>query len=333
MDKDRSCSGGPIPAYSPRFLLSRWLNPSEDGSLGCRVRFPRHGGKKRREGKGGNREESEGDGLRVVESLEVKEVVEQCGKETFDSSGHESKDVSSLNLGMGVGLIFLLVRSTTEFNKMTELRKEMEMLLRDVKCEIRKKDTMSTRADSTSISFSVSDSSRNKITSENYGSSLHAIRTHCPTEFKGSRSKCEIISESKHCLKMDEMEAELEAEFQRLHLDLEGNNSSVLPQHLETPLADGGSSPTESLSEIFDGDDDINNDGSSEQFGVSPRELERKLHELLEAQQQGRIAELESALELAERRLQEKEMEICWWKDTAKLASHCKDAALYRFAP
>ncbi|KAH7674994.1 hypothetical protein IHE45_08G109100 [Dioscorea alata] len=333
MDKDRSCSGGPIPAYSPRFLLSRWLSPSEDGSLGCRVRFPRHGGKKRRDGKVRNTEESESDGLRVVESLKVNEVVEQCGTETFDSSGHESKDVSSLNLGMGVGLIFLLVKSTTEFNKMTELRKEMEVLLRDVKCEIQKKDAVPTHADSSSISFSVSDCSRNKNTSGNYRSSLCAIRTHCPTEFDGSRLKCEIISESTQYLKMDQMEAELEAEFQRLHLGLEDDNSSVLPQHLETQLADGSSSPTESLSEIFDGDEDINNEGSSEQFGVSPRELERKLHELLEAQQQERIAELESALELAEQRLKEKEMEICWWRDTAKLASQCKDAALNRFAP
>lgn len=133
---------------------------------------------------------------------------------------------------MGVGLIFLLVRSTTEFNKMTELRKEMEVLLRDVECEIQKKDAVSTLADSSSISFSVSDCSRNKNTSGNYRSSLCAIRTHCPTEFDGSRSKCEIISESTQYLKMDQMEAELEAEFQ----SVEDDNSLVLPQHLETQV-------------------------------------------------------------------------------------------------
>lgn len=137
---------------------------------------------------------------------------------------------------MGVGLIFLLVRSTNEFNKMTELRKEMEVLLRDVKFEIQKKDAVSTHADSRSISFFVSDCSRNKNTSGNYRSSLCAIRTHCPTEFDGSRSKCEIISESTQYLKMDQMEAELEAEFQRLRLGLEDDNSSVLPQHLETQV-------------------------------------------------------------------------------------------------
>ncbi|KAJ0965899.1 hypothetical protein J5N97_027037 [Dioscorea zingiberensis] len=333
MEKDKSSSGGAIPAYSPRFLLSRWLGSPEDGSLGCRVRFPRHGGKKRRERRGGDGEESESDRVKVVEKLEVKEGVREIGKEFSDSSGHESKDVVSPNLGMGVGLIFLLVRTATEFNKMIELRKEMEVLLRDIKDEIRKKDAMSTRADSTSITFSVSDNSRNKNQSENDRASIHAIRTHCPTESDDSQSKCEIISENKNCLKMDQMEAELEVEFQRLHLSLEANDSLVLPPHLGMELPDGGSSPTESLSESFGGDDEDDNEGSSEHFGVKPRELERKLHELLEAQQQERIAELESALELAEQRLHEKENEICWWRDTARLASQRKDAAIYRLAP
>lgn len=53
-------------------------------------------------------------------------------------------------------------------------------------------------------------------------------------------------------------------------------------------------------------------------YGVSPYELERKLHQVAETRQQERIAELESALEQAEKLLQEKEMEICWWKEHAK---------------
>lgn len=57
------------------------------------------------------------------------------------------------------------------------------------------------------------------------------------------------------------------------------------------------------------------------QSGVCPRELERRLHELLEARQQERIVELQTALECAERKLNEKEMEICWWRDTARLVS------------
>ncbi|RZR84865.1 hypothetical protein BHM03_00011768 [Ensete ventricosum] len=64
--------------------------------------------------------------------------------------------------------------------------------------------------------------------------------------------------------------------------------------------------------------------------GVSARELERRLHELLETRQQERIAELESALECAERKLREKESEVCWWKDTARLVSQHKSEAVHR---
>lgn len=55
--------------------------------------------------------------------------------------------------------------------------------------------------------------------------------------------------------------------------------------------------------------------------GVRPIELERKLHELLELRQQERIKELEEALECAKHKLSEKELEVSWWKDTARLIS------------
>ena len=59
--------------------------------------------------------------------------------------------------------------------------------------------------------------------------------------------------------------------------------------------------------------------------GVSARALERRLHELLQKRQQDRIVELESALDAAQRRLHEKEREVVWWRDAAKLVSHRRD--------
>lgn len=58
-----------------------------------------------------------------------------------------------------------------------------------------------------------------------------------------------------------------------------------------------------------------------EHFGVPPEELERRLHEVLALRQEERIKELEAALECANRKLSEKEKEVYWWKDTAKLIS------------
>jgi TATA-binding protein-associated factor Taf7 len=59
--------------------------------------------------------------------------------------------------------------------------------------------------------------------------------------------------------------------------------------------------------------------------GVSARALERRLHELLQRRQQDRIVQLEAALDGAQRRLQEREREVVWWRDAAKLVSHRRD--------
>lgn len=67
-------------------------------------------------------------------------------------------------------------------------------------------------------------------------------------------------------------------------------------------------------------------------FAVSPVELERRLHELLQARLQERITELESALKCTKQKLMEKEMEVTWWKDTAQLISqHVPETARFTF--
>ncbi|KAL6911632.1 hypothetical protein ACP4OV_000437 [Aristida adscensionis] len=64
--------------------------------------------------------------------------------------------------------------------------------------------------------------------------------------------------------------------------------------------------------------------------GVSARELERRLHELLQSRHEARIAELESALERARRKLLDAEREACRWRDTAKLATRFTDESRLR---
>ena len=66
---------------------------------------------------------------------------------------------------------------------------------------------------------------------------------------------------------------------------------------------------------------DPQNGGTEMEYGVPPTELEIRLHELLEARQQERVEELEAALECTIHKLHEKEIEVSWWKDTARLIS------------
>ena len=83
---------------------------------------------------------------------------------------------------------------------------------------------------------------------------------------------------------MDQLEAELEAEFELLQI---GHNQ-------EKNEDSRGIRPLE------------------EQQGVCPYELEKRLHELIEIRQEEKINELENALENAKKRLHVKEAEASW---------------------
>lgn len=76
-----------------------------------------------------------------------------------------------------------------------------------------------------------------------------------------------------------------------------------------------------SSGEVIDPTTDPQEESSTPYLGVPPYELERKLHEVLVTRQQEQIRELEAALERARQNLQKKELEISWWKDTARLMS------------
>ncbi|KAF6171303.1 hypothetical protein GIB67_036971 [Kingdonia uniflora] len=76
--------------------------------------------------------------------------------------------------------------------------------------------------------------------------------------------------------------------------------------------------PNESLNTSFEEIDEIQEAYGRDHSQVSPYELERRLHEVLQARQKERIQELESALECAEHKLHQKEMEVTWWKNVAQ---------------
>ncbi|OAY65886.1 Protein POLAR LOCALIZATION DURING ASYMMETRIC DIVISION AND REDISTRIBUTION, partial [Ananas comosus] len=205
---------------------------------------------------------------------------------------------------MGAGLVLLLAKSAVELNKMVELRKQMEILLTDIRNEIdHKKD----------VSFSVAESKTALISHSDcyeYGSISNCI------SYKFSESAENAVRDNTGGGK-DRMEEELlEVELERLRLNVEEKNSSV---HLRQD---------ETEEKHYSGGNELAEEQSPPHSGVSARELERRLHELLETRQKERIAELESALECAERDLREKEREISWWRRSARLVSQHREEKL-----
>ncbi|KAJ3699038.1 hypothetical protein LUZ61_002743 [Rhynchospora tenuis] len=344
-------------------VLSKPDSSSTSKGFGCRVRFPIYSCSFVKGQEDEDWDEGEFKGMEVVSYKEVKREQERRGSELkFESgvcmnrngeqntcytsgeisnkisvsSGKKDEDVS-LNLGMGVGLMLLLSKSTTELNKMVELRKEMETLLVDLKNEIKKKNGQTSTDNSSNAPVSLSSSGGNE------NSSVCLI----PLQEDGASNLVDDRLD-KSVTEIDEIEAELEVELNRLELSEE---SRALP-----PLSIGAIEPDDdnyyvddNLYDSFEGFTDFreqptgeqNNDQEEEQGGdegdynsfdggVCPRELERRLNEVLHSRQRERIEELEYALECAKSRLHEREREICWWQDTARLVTQHKDDSHFR---
>ncbi|XP_027349134.1 uncharacterized protein LOC113860818 [Abrus precatorius] len=111
-------------------------------------------------------------------------------------------------------------------------------------------------------------------------------------------------------LEMDQLEAELEFELQKLP----GHTIDTNCQEELWPKLDEVKDPNEGCDET-----DEWNFNSSQHRGISPYELNQKLCQLLIEQQENQIADLESELNLAQSKLYEKEAELQALKNCVRL--------------
>lgn len=228
---------------------------------------------------------------------------------------------------MGLGLVFLLTKCASEFKRMTKMQAEMEILLKEIKDEVQNKDVIYTFLESSNgVTFSSPDcsgdvSTSKAIPSQSWISSCHQEGTECAT---GSDGKS-ICFDNKMCVKIDQLDAELKVELERVQLNLEGEDSSVLLAQHKIAFASESSDSSGSHSLSFGQDIEPKKEDNGEYSGVSSLELERRLHELLHIKQQERIEELEYALECTKKKVVEKEIEICQLRGSASLASPQKD--------
>ncbi|XP_059659138.1 protein POLAR-like 1 [Cornus florida] len=233
-------------------------------------------------------------------------------------SGQYIKE-ASFNLGAGFGLIYLIATRTNELSKMMELRTQMEMLLQNVKEELQnlRTDILSKTSDPIGNNgYSTIDAQESLYTNGNVSlQNLTPLDNISDSEIPmlvNQSLNSDTSRQERRIEEMDQLEAELEVELERLqrHLDTEAMLENSKQQRMEMPFED--SAPEESFSgsaEVLDPPED----DTREHWPVPPNELERRLHELLEARQQERIKELEAALECARLKLYE--------RDTARFIS------------
>ncbi|KAK9280055.1 hypothetical protein L1049_013740 [Liquidambar formosana] len=221
---------------SPWVILSRWLSSLSRSRKRMGLRREKE---RRRERVGG---ESGGGSMRIKCSTNVLSGesssslrLEGCkgGSEMVDESGLYRKD-NSFNLGVGFGLLFLITASKNELNKMMELRTQMEMLLQNVKEELRRKDTLSKPSESSNnIAYSTTDveesvNTNGHLSIQNNTPSL--ILPHLETMIHDQTLKYNMSREEECVGGMDQLEAELEAELERLQLHLDAEYLSKCPK-------------------------------------------------------------------------------------------------------
>ncbi|CAN6177345.1 unnamed protein product [Urochloa humidicola] len=249
------------------------------------------------------------------------------------TSGNEpaaATDTKHSDLSVGLSLVFLLAKTSDEFNKMVKVRTEMEALLKEFKDEVRIKNTTEGGHVDVPKDLNRESTTSSCVTDGNdQGASARM-------EYQATSSGVEPESYEKSfqgggcCDAIDVFEEEFQAELEQLKVQYSSETPSFLPEedeeeeHYSEPydeMADYGNGIDDDSGEVVE-DEEQDEDGNDDAYynGVSAVELERRLHELLHERNRDRIEELEAALRSAEKKLVEKEMEVSLWKDTAKLA-------------
>ncbi|XP_041016903.1 protein POLAR LOCALIZATION DURING ASYMMETRIC DIVISION AND REDISTRIBUTION isoform X2 [Juglans microcarpa x Juglans regia] len=327
MDRWRRNDGSTnLQCSSPRRVVARWLAALR------RIKETRNimvqGQKTAEEEEEDERQVRKfaGGSIHAKRSMNGLDVVDSSPLATeSEESGRCRKD-ASFNLGVGCSLLYLIAASKNELTKMVEVRKQVETLLLNVKEELKRKDAEFKAFESNfTVAYSTSDvlespNSNSRVSRQSQTTS-HVLPISETILMHDQPLKCNSLQQEEYLEGMDGLEAELEAELERLQIHLERENSLKHTQQRKTKVTvkDIASvrSPSLSFGEVID----TQNPGTKVHFGVQPTELESRLHELLEARQQERIKELEAALECAMHKLREKETEVSWWKGTARFIS------------
>ncbi|PSR95769.1 hypothetical protein CEY00_Acc21901 [Actinidia chinensis var. chinensis] len=221
-------------------------------------------------------------------------------------------------LGISVGLISSFLANKREVEKLNDLLKQTENLVQDLQDEFEMKDSLTVK----------------ELAIEDYGSQDTCYRSCNKSAPHSSSSQQNLDRLTKYDVKelpdgkadedsasMSKIEAELEAELERLELNI---NSSTL----EGRLSDLVELDSDFIPDITQGElrPDVfgrqgsaqcyeDRDGSgtstphSANYAVSPRELSLRLYQVIQSRLEDRVKELETALENSQRSVQFMESE------------------------
>ncbi|XP_010030673.2 LOW QUALITY PROTEIN: uncharacterized protein LOC104420546 [Eucalyptus grandis] len=211
-------------------------------------------------------------------------------------------------LGISIGVMSSIIANQKEIEKLKDLLKQTENLVQDLQEELEMKDSLTVK----------------ELASENYESQdthIDSLRDTAPTPFSLEHSVIDrrVCTKESYSPKVEEtpdsmskIEAELEAELERLGLNmniagLERRLSSAELEDLGEHFAQGELRTGIDCAQAF-AKEDANESSStstthSANYAVSPTELTLRLHEVIQSRLENRIQELELALENSQRKV------------------------------
>ncbi|CAK9147964.1 unnamed protein product [Ilex paraguariensis] len=260
--------------------------------------------------------------LKIVRKMKVKMGKERSGRLSSSrkmvNGNHVSQDASGSShgallfcLGISVGIISSLLANNREVNKLNELLKQTENLVQDLQEELEMKDSLTVKQLATEDYESLD-------THHNYNNkgappALSPLQNfHEPTKYDHEELHDQKADEES----LSKIEAELEAELERLELNM--NSSSLEGKLFDLVEIDPDSVPdivqgelrTDMLGWQAGAQPYADRDGSgsstthSANYAVSPRELSLRLHEILQSRLEERVKELETELQNSQKKVQ-----------------------------
>ncbi|XVF76486.1 hypothetical protein PTKIN_Ptkin13bG0270300 [Pterospermum kingtungense] len=220
----------------------------------------------------------------------AKNVAYKCGS-------CPSKDSSEFRWGLGFGIMYMMSAGKAEINKLNSAMDETTKMVQELKTELCKRKS-SCNLQSSNSANEVSTRSKKfsgKLSLDGYRDH-NEIKVCSLSAIDDGEYASSVLTEEPEpepeVVEMDQLEAELESELQKL------SETEVSAKCLQ-----------ESEEQRFD---------SYQCQGLLPSELDQKLSHLLIEQQENQIEELESELNLAQSKLREKEAELQALKDCVR---------------
>lgn len=225
------------------------------------------------------------------------------------SGSSSSQENSSFGWGLGVAMMYMMSAGKFEISKLNVAVDETAKVVQELKTELyKRKSSQHLRSFGSSSEV---DAKSNKNSSRQTQATEVGARSTGPVDNKISSlsvtddGECtsSVLTEEPEplLLEIDQLEAELESELQKLPWSMTETSQQ---QEIRTNLGETYT-PTKGFHEAEGQSSD------SQQFhGVVPAELDQKLSRLLIEQQEHQIVELESELHSAQSKLNSKEAEL-----------------------